>query len=145
MSKVKYLFAIVLATGLFMQLIPFVLSAEKAERLSWLTLRKLKKRNKIPPNLARFDGKNVRLRGFMVPLNGDDGGNLTEFLLVPGAGQCIHTPPPPPNQIVFVRMQKGKVAEHTWEVVRVTGKFTIASRVSHYGSASYQIDASGVR
>lgn len=49
--------------------------------------------------LEKVDGKTVKVPGFMVPLeDGADG--VTEFLLVPYFGACIHVPPPPPNQIV---------------------------------------------
>ncbi|MFA0698623.1 DUF3299 domain-containing protein, partial [Vibrio sp. 10N.222.49.C9] len=30
-----------------------------------------------------------------------------KFFLVPTAGACIHTPPPPPNQIVLVEYPEG--------------------------------------
>ena len=49
-------------------------------------------------------GKKIRIDGFMVPLEFDYGEALTveEFVLVPDAGMCIHVPPPPPNQMIFV-------------------------------------------
>ncbi|MEQ1803326.1 MAG: DUF3299 domain-containing protein [Gammaproteobacteria bacterium] len=53
-----------------------------------------------------LDGKFVKLPGFIVPLESDDGGELSEFLLVPYFGACIHVPPPPPNQIVYVKLKK---------------------------------------
>ena len=57
--------------------------------------------------VMELDGKRVRLPGFIVPLDYQQAGELTEFLLVPYYGACIHTPPPPPYQIVYVQ---GKVA-----------------------------------
>ena len=52
-----------------------------------------------------LDGKFVKLPGYIVPLESDAGGELTEFLLVPYFGACIHVPPPPPNQIVYVKLK----------------------------------------
>lgn len=49
-------------------------------------------------------GKPIRLPGYVVPLETDAGGKLREFLFVPYYGACIHVPPPPPNQIVHVRL-----------------------------------------
>lgn len=51
-----------------------------------------------------LDGQYVKLPGYVVPLESDEGGLLSEFLLVPWFGACIHVPPPPSNQIVFVRL-----------------------------------------
>ena len=57
-----------------------------------------------------LEGKTVRIPGFLLPLE-FDGDKVTEFFLVPYVGACIHTPPPPPNQIVFVRTEQGFVPE----------------------------------
>ena len=51
---------------------------------------------------TELDGQNVRIPGYLLPLD-FDGKKVTEFLLVPYVGACIHVPPPPPNQIVHVR------------------------------------------
>ncbi len=48
-----------------------------------------------------LDGSQVRIPGYLLPLE-FDGNKVTEFFLVPYVGACIHTPPPPPNQIVHV-------------------------------------------
>ncbi|MGB1800109.1 MAG: DUF3299 domain-containing protein [Gammaproteobacteria bacterium] len=54
-----------------------------------------------------FNNKAVRIPGFLVPVEMDDEGAITEFFLVPYFGACIHVPPPPPNQIIYVRYKKG--------------------------------------
>ena len=55
-------------------------------------------------------GKRIQIDGFMVPLEFDYGEGLTveEFVLVPDAGMCIHVPPPPPNQMIFVKLKNQK-------------------------------------
>ena len=52
--------------------------------------------------VKELDGQYIKLPGYIVPLESDEGGLLDEFLLVPYFGACIHVPPPPPNQIVYV-------------------------------------------
>jgi hypothetical protein len=56
--------------------------------------------------VKELDGQYVKLPGYIVPLESDAGGMLDEFLLVPYFGACIHVPPPPPNQIVYVKLKK---------------------------------------
>ena len=53
----------------------------------------------------QLDGRRVRIPGYLLPLE-FEGKKINEFLLVPYVGACIHTPPPPPNQIVFVTAQE---------------------------------------
>ncbi len=48
----------------------------------------------------------IRLAGYVVPVEQTDEGQLTEFFFVPYFGACIHVPPPPPNNIVYVKMAK---------------------------------------
>lgn len=66
-------------------------------------------------------GKNVRLPGFVLPLAFQDG-KAIEFLIVPTTGACIHTPPPPPNQMVHVRFAEGIVVERLYAPVWISGK-----------------------
>ena len=55
-------------------------------------------------NMA-LDGVTVRLPGYIIPVDlGADG--VTSFVLVPYVGACIHVPPPPANQLVFVTTEK---------------------------------------
>ena len=55
---------------------------------------------------AELNGKVVRIPGYLLPLEFEDK-KVVEFLLVPWVGACIHTPPPPPNQIIHVKLNKG--------------------------------------
>ena len=54
-----------------------------------------------------MDGKKVKIPGFIVPLEFDDNQVVTKFFLVPFFGACIHVPPPPPNQIIYVDAPNG--------------------------------------
>lgn len=57
-----------------------------------------------------LDGKPVRIPGYLLPLE-FEGDRVSEFLLVPYVGACIHTPPPPPNQIVHVKTEEAYTTE----------------------------------
>jgi len=91
-------------------------------------------------NAARkLDGKMVSIPGFMVPLE-DDLSQVTEFLLVPYAGACIHVPPPPPNQMVYVKMNGDSKIHVTFtDPIVVTGQLKISTVVSPYGDVSYDM------
>jgi len=58
--------------------------------------------------------------GYLLPLD-FDGKNGVEFLLVPWVGACIHTPPPPQNQIVFIKFDKGFETSSLFAPVWVEG------------------------
>jgi len=68
-----------------------------------------------------LNGQFVRLPGYLLPLE-FSGKLVSEFLLVPWVGACIHTPPPPPNQIVHVKPDKPVTMTGMFEPVWVTGK-----------------------
>jgi len=66
-------------------------------------------------------GRKVRIPGYLLPLDVKDGA-ITEFLLVPTIGACIHTPPPPPNQMVFVRYEQGFADASLYTPVWISGE-----------------------
>jgi hypothetical protein len=80
-----------------------------------------------------LDGSLVRMPGYALPLKHVDTG-VTEFLLVPYVGACIHSPPPPANQMVFVQLDEKYVVENLYEPVWITGHLRIeqASRSLSY-------------
>ncbi len=67
-----------------------------------------------------LDGKLVRIPGYLLPLE-FSGKKVSEFLLVPWVGACIHTPPPPPNQIVHVTPDQPVEMSGMFVPVWVTG------------------------
>jgi len=68
-----------------------------------------------------IDGKLIRIPGYVLPLE-FSGTKVTEFLLVPWVGACIHTPPPEPNQIVYVKPDKAFDIRRMFDAVWVTGR-----------------------
>ncbi|MDG1266589.1 MAG: DUF3299 domain-containing protein [Ilumatobacter sp.] len=76
----------------------------------------------------QLDGEDIQLAGFVAPLT-FDGDAITEFLLVPYFGACIHVPPPPANQIVKVTLAEGESLslEESWGAVWVAGKMNVTT------------------
>jgi hypothetical protein len=72
---------------------------------------------------AALDGQTIRIPGYLLPLE-FSGKRVTEFLLVPWVGACIHTPPPPPNQIVYVKTAKPFEMSGVFQPIWVTGQLT---------------------
>ncbi len=67
-----------------------------------------------------LDGQQVHLNGFIVPTE-YRGRGVTAFVLVPYVGACIHVPPPPANQLVFVSSSEPYESSGLFEAVSVTG------------------------
>jgi len=88
-----------------------------------------------------LDGTLVRLPGFVVPLDLDAKGQVTEFFLVPYYGACIHYPPPPPNQIVYVVPPKPFKLPSLTTPYWVTGRLRTAGKTSRVGAAAYTVSA----
>ncbi len=92
------------------------------------------------PVNATLVGQAVRLPGFVVPLeDGKDG--MKEFLLVPYFGACIHSPPPPANQIVHVLPRKPAKGFRSMDPVWISGVLATVKTDSYMGAAGYRIEA----
>lgn len=103
----------------------------------WQRLRDLDyETGRMSSELGALADKKVAIPGFVVPLDDDDQG-LAEFLLVPSPKACIHVPPPPPNQMVMVRMKSGKAPKRDGGPVWVKGTLRIETNTSGFGKVSY--------
>ncbi|WP_018969790.1 DUF3299 domain-containing protein [Rubritalea marina] len=91
-------------------------------------IRELRQKRATMP-VDELDGKAVALSGFVLPLE-FDGKKVTEFLLVPWVGACIHTPPPPPNQIVHVTANQPFLTKGTFEAVTIRGEMQLEKKES---------------
>ncbi|KRS10824.1 hypothetical protein XM53_18965 [Roseovarius atlanticus] len=91
-----------------------------------------------------WTGKIVQLSGFIVPLD-HDGTGVTAFILVPYVGACVHVPPPPANQLVFVTTGTPYESSGMFEPVTVTGMFGTASRSTQLAEIGYALSAEDIR
>ena len=106
-------------------------------------LAKLKKLYDEAPVVGALDNALVKMPGYAIPLDQANGRTLS-FLLVPYYGACIHEPPPPANQMVFVSVPAGTRIEHAFDVVYVTGVLRARSTNTRYANAGYSLRASKV-
>ena len=95
---------------------------------------------KNAPVVEELNGKVVRLPGYVVPLEFDST-QVSEFLLVPYFGACIHVPPPPSNQIVYVKTQEKLAIRGMFDTVWVTGKLKTTRANSALAEAGYTMEA----
>ena len=90
--------------------------------------------------VAELDGQRVRLPGFVIPLQ-LSGDGVKTFILAPYAGACIHVPPPPANQIVFIEAPKPFEIGNMFEAVAVTGTLRTQAMTNDLASFGYQLAA----
>ena len=89
---------------------------------------------------AALDGAYVKMPGFIIPIDlGADG--VTSFVLVPYVGACIHTPPPPPNQLVFVTTETPWPSDQLWDAVWVTGRMRAQVQSTEVAETGYALSA----
>ncbi len=87
-----------------------------------------------------LDGAYIKMPGFIIPFEvGSDG--VTSFMLVPYVGACIHTPPPPANQLVMVQATDPWPTDKLWDAVWVTGIMRTQLQSTDLGQTGYFIAA----
>ena len=93
------------------------------------------------PVVKSLDGQQVKIPGYIVPLEVSEEGRTTEFLLVPYYGACIHVPPPPSNQIVHIFSEMGVRVEDLYQPYWIEGKMQVRASSSELAEAGYQMEA----
>ncbi|MBE3760064.1 DUF3299 domain-containing protein [Vibrio parahaemolyticus] len=99
--------------------------------------------SKIGNVRPELNGSQVKIPGFVIPLEGD-ANTVTEFLLVPYFGACIHVPPPPPNQIIYVKFPKGAPVQELWDVIYVVGTLKTETINHELAETAYVIEGSKI-
>ena len=82
----------------------------------------------------------IKMPGFIIPIDISADG-VTSFILVPYVGACIHVPPPPPNQLVFVSTKVPWPSERLWEAVWVTGTMQNKVQYTEVADTGYELEA----
>ena len=98
--------------------------------------------DKAPVNPALVD-QPVRIPGYVVPLE-DTRDGIKEFLLVPYFGACVHSPPPPANQIIHVLPRSAVKNLRSMDAVWISGVLKNLSTDSYMGASSWRIEAVSV-
>ncbi|AJQ96971.1 DUF3299 domain-containing protein [Gynuella sunshinyii] len=102
--------------------------------------QELQDASKNAPVVKELDGDMIKIPGFVVPLDMTED-KIRTFLLVPYYGACIHTPPPPSNQIIFVDTQEAFKLGNTFDPVWVSGMVQVQTQDSDLGTAGYTVYA----
>lgn len=105
---------------------------------------RLREMEKRAPINEKLDGKIVKMPGFVVPLE-MDGEKVREFLLVPYHGACVHVPPPPVNQTVYIKTNNESAAKFKYfDTVWVTGLLAVEKTKTEAAESGYTILATKV-
>ena len=106
----------------------------EAKEVDWKVLQGLtieEKKGKPAPKLTKelktAMSKKISIKGFMIPLDYNSK-KVDEFLLVPFIPACMHVPPPPANQVVLVKMSKGKKADSSYFPIKVSGSHSLRKK-----------------
>jgi hypothetical protein len=95
------------------------------------------------PSNPALAGAKVKIPGFIVPLEETSAG-MKELLLVPYFGACIHTPPPPANQIIHVQLPQPAQGLKAMDTVWISGTLKLVRTNNEMGVSGYQMDAAKV-
>lgn len=87
-----------------------------------------------------LDGAYIKMPGFIIPIDLTSAG-VSSFVLVPYTGACIHTPPPPPNQLVFVNAITPWPSDDLWDAVWVTGRMQHELQTTEVAQTGYVLEA----
>ena len=91
-----------------------------------------------------YDQRPIRLPGFIVPVEMNEEQLVTEFFLVPFFGACIHYPPPPPNQIIYVTSKEGVAQQNLYDPYWVEGTLTTTITENEVAVSAYSMAADNI-
>lgn len=95
--------------------------------------------------VEELDGERVRIAGFVLPFDFSASGRVSRFLLVPFVGACIHVPPPPPNQLIYVVAEDGVAVQGMWEPVFAEGVMRTRRQNSELADTAYTLELTALR
>lgn len=84
-----------------------------------------------------FNGRNIKLPGYIVPVDTTEDGKATTFFLVPFFGACLHLPPPPPNQIIYASYPTGLAIDDLETPYWIEGKISTQQTINEMATAAY--------
>ncbi|MBN7820965.1 DUF3299 domain-containing protein [Bowmanella yangjiangensis] len=93
---------------------------------------------------AEFDQQALRLAGFVVPLEYHSDNTVQSAFLVPYFGACIHMPPPPPNQIIYLQFSPGHKVEDIYQAYWLSGILSTQLTENEVATAAYSMQVKEV-
>jgi uncharacterized protein len=94
--------------------------------------------------IPELDDTYVRLPGYIVPVDVSDDQKMSSFFLVPYFGACIHVPPPPPNQIVYVTLATPIAVTDIYDAFWIEGTLSVETVQKDLAASAYVIRADKV-
>ena len=88
--------------------------------------------------IQQLNAQTIRIPGFVVPVEFDEE-SITEFFLVPYFGACIHSPPPPPNQIIYVHAPQGLKLDTLYDPFWISGTLSTKLIENYMATAAYSL------
>lgn len=90
---------------------------------------------------AEFNKQHIRIPGFIVPVEYGEEQLITEFFLVPYFGACLHYPPPPPNQIIYVKYPQGLLLDTLYDPFWIEGQLSTEIIENDLATSAYGLAA----
>ncbi|HBR96270.1 MAG TPA: DUF3299 domain-containing protein [Gammaproteobacteria bacterium] len=105
-----------------------------------LRLAEMEAQLSYAPIVPQLDGLRVKIPGYVVPLEFDEQTELEEFLIVPYYGACIHTPPPPANQVIHANSEESIIIDNTYDPIWAIGVIKAETVRSDVAEAGYRLE-----
>jgi hypothetical protein len=116
-------------------------SADMPKKITWEMLSSLNyQTGDIPESVQELLNTPVQIEGFLVPLLLEDFvETVSEFILVPNPLACIHIPPPPPNQMIYVQSENPVPLDMDMRGISIVGYLTVPNPIVEEGYVSYEM------
>jgi hypothetical protein len=88
-----------------------------------------------------MNNQDIRIAAYIVPLELNKQQLVTSFFLVPYFGACIHVPPPPPNQIIYVDYPQGFKQENLYDAYWIDGTLVTSITENDVALSAYKMTA----
>lgn len=95
--------------------------------------------------VEELDGERVRIAGYVLPFDFAVSGEVSRFLLVPFIGACIHVPPPPPNQLIYVVADPSVSVRGMWDPVFAEGVMRTRRQDTDLADSAYTLELTALR
>ncbi|NTS78200.1 DUF3299 domain-containing protein [Catenovulum sp. SM1970] len=94
--------------------------------------------------IEKMNNQAIKIPGFIVPLEFNEDRTISRFFLVPYFGACLHMPPPPPNQIIFVTAEPAIEFQSLYDAFWISGMLKTKMFESEMATSAYTLDLADI-